>query len=107
MRAMELRRLGLVNKPAFVVPNHMLEQFSREFLQLYPRARILAARREDLERDRRRLFVSRCATGNWDAVVMTESAFQRIPMSAEAQRRYLEREIEVIEVQLARSKGVR
>jgi N12 class adenine-specific DNA methylase/predicted RNA methylase len=105
MGAMELRRLGLVNKPAFVVPNHMLEQFSREFLQLYPRARILAAHREDLERDRRRLFVSRCATGNWDAVIMTESAFQRIPMSAGAQRAYLEREVEVIEEQLVRSKG--
>jgi N12 class adenine-specific DNA methylase/predicted RNA methylase len=105
MGAMELRRLGLVNKPSFVVPNHMLEQFSREFLQLYPRARILAAHREDLERDRRRLFVSRCATGNWDAVIMTESAFQRIPMSAQAQRAYLEREVEVIEEQLVRSKG--
>jgi N12 class adenine-specific DNA methylase/SAM-dependent methyltransferase len=105
MGCMELRRLGLVNKPAFVVPNHMLEQFSREFQQLYPRARILAAHREDLERDRRRLFVSRCATGNWDAVIMTESAFQRIPMSAEAQRKYLEGEVAVIEEQLARSKG--
>jgi N12 class adenine-specific DNA methylase len=105
MGAMELRRLGLVNKPAFVVPNHMLEQFSREFLQLYPRARILAAHKEDLERDRRRLFVSRCATGNWDAVIMTESAFGRIPMSAEAQKAYLSREIEIIETQLERSKG--
>jgi N12 class adenine-specific DNA methylase len=105
MGAMELRRLCLVNKPAFVVPNHMLEQFSREFLQLYPRARMLAAHSEDLERDRRRLFVARCATGNWDAVIMTESAFQRIPMSAERQRAYLEGEIELIETQLARSKG--
>lgn len=105
MGTMELKRLGLVNKPAFVVPNHMLEQFSREFLQLYPRARILAAHREDLERDRRRLFVSRCATGNWDAVIMTESAFGRIPMSAEAQRDYLEREVEIIDAQLNRSKA--
>jgi hypothetical protein len=107
MGAMELRRLGLVNKPAFVVPNHMLEQFSREFLQLYPRARILAAEKEDLERDRRRIFVARCATGSWDAVIMTESAFQRIPMSAERQRAYLTREVEVIEAQLNRSKGER
>jgi len=83
----------------------MLEQFSREFLQLYPRARLLAAEREDLERDRRRLFVGRCATGNWDAVIMTESAFQRIPMSAERQKAYLQGEIETIETQLARSKG--
>src|SRR5262249_43968911 len=107
MGAMELRRLGLVNKPAFVVPNHMLEQFSREFLQLYPRARILAAHKEDLERDRRRLFVARCATGKWDAVIMPESAFQRLPMSAAAQRTYLEREVEVIEEQLRRSQSER
>jgi len=107
MGAMELRRLGLVSKPAFVVPNHMLEQFSREFLQLYPRARILAAHSEDLERDRRRLFVARCATGNWDAVIMTESAFQRLPMSVEAQRAYLEREVEIIEEQLRRSQSER
>ena len=105
MGAMELRRLGLVNKPAFVVPNHMLEQFSREFLQLYPRARILAAHKEDLERDRRRLFVSRCATGNWDAVIMTESAFGRIPMSVERQREYLEREVEIIKTQVKRSEA--
>jgi N12 class adenine-specific DNA methylase/SAM-dependent methyltransferase len=104
MGAMELRRLGLVQKPAFVVPNHMLEQFSREFLWLYPKAHILAAQKEDLERDRRRLFVGRCATGNWDAVIMTESAFQRIPMSVERQREYLHGEIETIERQLTRSK---
>src|SRR5262249_45869775 len=104
MGAMELRRLGLVNKPAFVVPNHMLEQFSREFLQLYPRARILAAEREDLERDRRRLFVARCATGNWDAVIMTESAFGRLPMSPERQKAYLQGELKSIEAQLERSR---
>jgi N12 class adenine-specific DNA methylase/SAM-dependent methyltransferase len=107
MAAMEMRRLGLVRKPAFVVPNHMLEQFAREFLQLYPRARILAAGQEDLERDRRRLFVARCATGNWDAVIMTESAFQRVPMSAERQRDYLQAEIATIEEQLKRSRGDR
>jgi N12 class adenine-specific DNA methylase/SAM-dependent methyltransferase len=105
MGCMELRRLGLVRKPAIVVPNHMLEQFSREFLQLYPRARILVCHKEDLERERRRLFIARCATGNWDAVIVTESAFQRLPMSPEAQRRYLEREVEAIEAQLVRARA--
>src|SRR5258708_33665208 len=65
----ELRRLGLVRKPTIVVPNHMLEQFAREWLQLYPQAHVLIARREDLQGDRRRQLVARCATGNWDGVV--------------------------------------
>ena len=82
MGAMELRRLGLVRKPAIIVPNHMLEQFSREFLQLYPQARILVTQREDLQADRRRQFIARCATGDWDAVIMSRSGFERIPMSA-------------------------
>ena len=91
MGAMELRRLHLASKPAIVVPNHMLEQFSREFLQLYPQAKVLVTQREDLQAGRRRQFVARCATGDWDAVIMSRSAFERIPMSADAQREYLER----------------
>ena len=94
MGAMELRRLHLARKPAIVVPNHMLEQFSREFLQLYPQAKVLVAQREDLQADRRRQFVARCATGDWDAVIMSRSAFERIPMSAEAQRDYLDAELD-------------
>src|SRR5205085_3982563 len=64
--AMELRRLGLVSKPAVVVPNHMLEQFSREWLQLYPQARALAASSDDLAGDRRRAFIARTAANDWD-----------------------------------------
>ena len=107
--AMELRRLGMVTKPAIVVPNHMLEQFGREFLQLYPQAKLLAAQREDLERERRRTFVARCATGDWDAVIMTRSAFERIQMSPEVQRAYLNRELDAIDAQLdyARAEGQR
>ena len=94
MGAMELRRLGLARKPAIVVPNHMLEQFGREFLQLYPQARVLVAQREDLQAQRRRVFVARCATGDWDAIILSRSALERIPMSAEAQQTYLNREAE-------------
>ena len=94
MGAMELRRLHLARKPAIIVPNHMLEQFSREFLQLYPQAKVLVTQREDLQAGRRRQFVARCATGDWDAVVMSRSAFERIPMSAEAQHAYLDAELE-------------
>jgi N12 class adenine-specific DNA methylase/SAM-dependent methyltransferase len=103
--AMELRRLGLASKPAVVVPNHMLEQFTREWLQLYPQARVLAAGRDELAGDRRRLFVARCATGDWDAVVMTRSAFERIPMSPAAQKAYLDREVAQIDIQLQRARA--
>jgi N12 class adenine-specific DNA methylase len=89
----ELRRLGMARKPAVVVPNHMLEQFAREWLQLYPQARVLVARREDLQGDRRRQFVARCTTGNWDGVVMSRSAFERIPLSAGEQQTYMDREL--------------
>ncbi len=68
--AMELRRLGMVNKPAVVVPNHMLEQFAREWLQIYPQDRILAVSSNDLVRDKRREFVARAAANEWDAVIM-------------------------------------
>jgi len=94
MGVSELRRLGLVRKPAVVVPNHMLEQFAREWLQLYPQARVLVAGREDLQRDRRRAFVARCATGDWDGIVISRSAFEKIPLSAAGQQAYLDRELD-------------
>ncbi|MCW2567773.1 MAG: putative Helicase, partial [Mycobacterium sp.] len=103
--AMELRRLGMATKPAVVVPNHMLEQFSREWMQLYPQARILAANTEDLTRDRRRLFVARVATGDWDAVILSRSAFERLPLSPAAQQAYLDRELDVLRTQLERSRA--
>ncbi|MBO0802826.1 MAG: hypothetical protein J2P25_07095, partial [Nocardiopsaceae bacterium] len=89
MGCMELRRLGLASKPAIVVPNHMLEQFQREFLQLYPQAAVLAAGKSDLEKNRRHAFIARIATGDWDAVIMSRSVFERIPMSAAEQERYI------------------
>ncbi len=83
--ASELRRLGMVRKPAVVVPNHMLEQFAREWLQLYPQARVLAASSEHMAGDQRRRWVARAATNDWDAIVMTRSAFERLAVSPEAQ----------------------
>src|SRR5664280_181171 len=78
---MEMKRLGLVSKPAYVVPNHMLEQFSAELLQAYPLANILMATKETTSKDAMKEFVARCATGDWDAVVITHSAFERIRVS--------------------------
>ncbi|MCW2632702.1 MAG: helicase domain protein, partial [Pseudonocardia sp.] len=102
---MELRRLGMAQKPAVVVPNHMLEQFSREWMQAYPQARILAASTEDLTRDRRRLFVARVATGDWDAVILSRSAFERLPLSPDAQRAYLDGQLSDLRRQLENSKS--
>ena len=100
---MELRRLGLVRKPAVVVPNHMLEQFAREFLQLYPQARILAAGSADLPTDKRRQFVGRIATGDWDAVIMTRTAFEALPVSVDAQRAYESDRMTGVRDQLSRA----
>ena len=103
--AMELRRLGMAGKPCVVVPNHMLEQFSREWLQLYPQAKVLAAATEDLATDRRRLFVAKVATGDWDAVIVSQSAFERIPMSPEQQRAYLNSEVDQLRAMLEANNG--
>ena len=104
MAAMELRRLGSVSKPAVVVPNHMLEQFSREWLQLYPTARILVADRERLSKDRRKEFVARAATGDWDGIVFTQSGFARLPLGRDLMTSYLGEEIETARSALAGSK---
>jgi N12 class adenine-specific DNA methylase len=93
MAGMELRRLGLVKRPAYVVPNHMLEQFANEFAQLYPAAKVLVATNNDTTAAARESFVARCATGDWDAVIVTHSAFERIPVSAPSEQAYIDAEI--------------
>jgi N12 class adenine-specific DNA methylase len=105
MGAMELRRLGLVTKSAVVVPNHMLEQFSREWLQLYPQARVLAASSDDLAGERRRAFVARTAANDWDAVILTRSAFARLPVSPDTKVDYTRRELAQLRAMLEHSKG--
>jgi N12 class adenine-specific DNA methylase/SAM-dependent methyltransferase len=102
----ELRRLGLISKAAIVVPNHMLEQFAREWLQLYPQAKVMTAGQEDLQRDRRHGFVARCATGSWDGIVMSRSAFERIPLSPAHQQAYLDRELDQMRQWIASAKNV-
>jgi N12 class adenine-specific DNA methylase len=92
MAGMEMRRLGLVNKPLCVVPNHMLDQFARELAWLYPNARVLVAGKDDLARGARQEFAARCAAGVWDAVVMTHASFGRLPVSPATERRFLARE---------------
>ena len=96
--SMELRRLGWVNKPCHVVPNHMLAQYTAEFVRLYPNASVLMATKDDLEGDRRRELVSRIATGDWDAVVITHSSFERIKMSPHFTESFIKDVIREIEL---------
>jgi len=103
--SMELRRLGFVNKPSHVVPNHMLAQYTAEFVRLYPNASVLMASKEDLEGDRRRELVSRIATGDWDAVVITHSSFERIKMSPQFTERFIKEIIHEIEMAVRAEKS--
>ena len=92
--AMESKRLGLCNKSLFVVPNHLTEQWAAEFLQLYPAANILVATKRDFETKNRKKFCGRIATGDYDAVIIGHSQFEKIPMSIERQRAILEQQLE-------------
>ena len=94
--AMESKRLGLCNKSLFVVPNHIIEQFASEFLQLYPSANILVSTKKDFETANRKKFCSRIATGDYDAVIIGHSQFERIPMSVERQVEILNRQLQDI-----------
>lgn len=105
MATMEQVRMGLIKKPAVIVPNHMLEQFGREWLQVYPRATILAASTDDLTGDKRRLFVARAAANDWDAIIMTYTAFERIALSPEAEKGYIERRVTQLRTVLDEAKG--
>ncbi|OAM90897.1 hypothetical protein AW736_00080 [Termitidicoccus mucosus] len=103
--AMELKRLGLAKKPLFVVPNHMLGQFSSELLTLYPAANILAAGKADFESARRRELMSRIATNNWDAVIVTHSGFERLAISSQAQKGFIQEQLDDLETCIREQKG--
>lgn len=94
--AMESKRLGLCNKSLFVVPNHIVEQFGQEFLQLYPSANVLVTTKKDFETANRKKFCSRIATGDYDAIIISHSQFEKIPMSVERQVAIIQKQIEDI-----------
>ena len=94
--AMESKRLGLCNKSLFVVPNHLTEQWAAEFLQLYPSANVLVATKKDFETKNRKRFCGRIATGDYDAIIIGHSQFEKIPMSIERQRAILEEQLEEV-----------
>jgi N12 class adenine-specific DNA methylase len=90
---MKMQQAGLITKPMYVVPNHMLVQFGRECLQLYPNARLLIATKEDFTRERRKLLTAKIASGTWDGIITTHSSFERIGMSHAFQERFLREQI--------------
>ena len=102
--AMESKRLGLCQKSLFVVPNHLTEQWGSEFLRLYPNAKLLVTSKKDFEPANRKRFCARIATGDYDAVIIGHSQFEKIPLSAERQARIIEDQIEEIENAIAEAK---
>jgi N12 class adenine-specific DNA methylase len=91
--AMKLKQTGLAKKSLIAVPNHLLEQFAREFQQLYPNAKLLVASKEDFTKERRKYLTAKIASGDWDAIILTHSSFERIGMSKEFQERFLREQI--------------
>ncbi|WP_216893446.1 SNF2-related protein [Nocardia alni] len=104
--AMELRRTGLAKKPAIVVPNHMLKQWTRDFRRLYPNAKLLAITASDLSEKRRKKFMARIAGGEWDAVILTHKAFERVPLRPQTQTDYIDREMANLRSQVDRAQEV-
>ena len=102
--AMELRRLGLSHKPMFVVPNSLTEQWGTEFQQLYPGANILVATEADFTKENRKAFCARIATGDYDAVIIGHTQFEKIPLSSENERRHIERQLDTLELSLTDAK---
>lgn len=103
--AMELKRLGIVSKPMFVVPNHLLGQWANEILKLYPTANILVATQKDFEKTRRKKLMAKIATGEWDAVLIAHSSFGLVPMSREYEKRHIENQIDEIVEAIERIKA--
>jgi N12 class adenine-specific DNA methylase len=104
---MKMKQAGLIKKPMYVVPNHLLEQFSREFMQLYPNAKLLVAGKEDLTRDRRKFLTAKIASGEWDGIIVTHSSFERIGMSRDYQEKFLVEQIAEYDELLREHAGAR
>ena len=103
--AMELKRLGLCQKSLFVVPNHLTEQWASEFLRLYPNAKLLVTSKKDFEPGNRKKFCARIATGDYDAVIIGHSQFEKIPLSAERQERLIQEQMDEIEEAIEEAKA--
>lgn len=105
--AMKMKQTALCKKPLIVVPNHLLEQFGREFMHLYPNARLLVAGKDDFTKDRRKFMTAKIASGDWDAIIVTHSSFERMGMSKEYQENFLREQIAEYEALLHEHAGKR
>lgn len=103
--AMKLRQYGLAKKPMIVVPNHLVQQMANEFRTLYPTAKLLIANKEDLEKNKRKQFVSKVAMGDWDSVIIAQSSFAKIPVSLERQEHMMREEIAKIDAAILEMRG--
>ena len=101
---MKMREVGIARKPIIVVPNHLVVQWANEFRNLYPNANLLMATKKDFEKTSRKRFVARVATGDWDAVIIAMSSFEKIPISMERQQRKLDEEIKAISQAIVEAK---
>src|SRR5262249_52901503 len=104
---MKMKQAGLTSKPMYVVPNHLLEQFAREFMHVYPNAKLLVAAKEDFTRERRKLLTAKIASGEWDGIIVTHSSFERIGMSRQYQEEFLREQIREYEQLLAEAGATR
>ena len=104
---MKMKQAGLIKKPMYVVPNHLLEQFAREFMQLYPNAKLLVAAKEDLTRERRKFLTAKIASGDWDGIIVTHSSFERIGMSRDYQEKFLLEQIAEYDLLLREHAGAK
>lgn len=102
---MELRRLGIAKKPMVVVPNHLLEDWGQQFYKLYPSSKILVATKKDFEKSRRRRLISKIATGDYDAVIIAHSSFERIAVSQETEKEFIKEELKQIEAAIAEARN--
>ena len=105
--AMELRRIGLAQKPLIVVPNHLLEQWGNDFMRLYPAASILVASANDFESSKRKRLFARIATGDWDAVIVPHSSFEKLAVSSERQQEFIQEELSSLETAISAAKTKR
>ena len=105
MSGMEQKRLGLIQRPMYVVPNHMLEQFSNEFLQAYPNAKLLVASKDEMSLKKRKEFIARAAADKWDGIIITHDAFGRVRMSDAAYKEFYEQQIEELRDVIEQQKG--
>lgn len=94
---MELKRLGIANKPLIIVPNHLVQETAKSFYELYPNANLLIANKDDFQKQKRRIFAGKITTGEYDAIIMAHSSFEKMPMSKEVEEQHINRQIYEIE----------